>query len=195
MKCEICGQDAPFFTETYDPEEDKARFIYLCEEHQNKMYRKVVDAMLDMGSLYITESEESAVIRRKMRYNYRHNWQGNDCCMNCMHPFLGPAGLTCNVIGGRIYKGDTCSAFKRRAYIINEGTPDERILERDTDAITKAIKESMDNRPIPIVTTPTEKQRKDIAKVLEWLYIGGVHIHGTDEKIEAAIRRIGGEEE
>ena len=50
MKCEICGKEAPYFTETYDPMEGKVRTIYLCEEHQEKMYMRIVDAMLYMGS-------------------------------------------------------------------------------------------------------------------------------------------------
>jgi len=55
MRCEICGKEAPYFTETYDPMEKKARTIYLCEEHQEKMYRRIVDTMLNMGSEYIIE--------------------------------------------------------------------------------------------------------------------------------------------
>ena len=51
MKCEICGKgDLYFFTETYDPVEKKSRTIFLCEEHQEKLYKRIVDAMLDMGS-------------------------------------------------------------------------------------------------------------------------------------------------
>jgi hypothetical protein len=178
---------------TYDPAEKKARTVYLCEEHQEKLYKRIVDCMLDMGTSHIRESEESSVMQRRMRYNYRPQWSGYDCCMNCMHLFfVGPHGLTCNVIGGRIYKGDTCSAFKRRAYVINEGTPDERIIER--------IKETMDNsKPMPIMTPPELHwdiaHMKDIAKVLSWMYARGIHMCGTDEEIEAAIRRIGGEEE
>ena len=112
MKCEVCGEDAHFFSETYDPHKDKTRFIYLCERHQREFYDKMNDALAEIKAV-------------------------------------------------------------------------------------KAIKEAMDDRPtpiIPVVITPAERQRKDIAKVLEWLYIGGVHIHGMDEEIEAAIRRIGGEE-
>ena len=52
MRCEICGKEAPYFTETYDPMEGRQRTIYLCEEHQEKMYMGIVDAML-----YIMESE------------------------------------------------------------------------------------------------------------------------------------------
>lgn len=50
MRCEVCGKEAPYSTETYDPIEGKARTICLCEEHQEKMYMKIVDAMLYMGS-------------------------------------------------------------------------------------------------------------------------------------------------
>ncbi len=109
MKCEICGEDAHFFSETYDPHKDKTRFIYLCEKHQREFYDRMNDAI----------SEIKAV---------------------------------------------------------------------------EAIREVMDDKPMPIVITPAERQRKDLAKVLEWLYIGGVHIHGMNDEIEDAIRRIGGEE-
>lgn len=194
MKCARCGKDAPFFTDSYDPVRKENITMYLCEEHQIEFTYKMAAFVRGDGEVArtITESEESTVRQRKMRYNYRRYWQGNDCCMDCMHPIVGPDGLTCNIIGGRVYKGDTCSAFKRRGYVINEGTPDERILER--------IKETMDNsKPMPIVTPPKIHwdiaHMKDIAKVLEWLYIGGVHIHGVDKEIEEAIRRIGGEEE
>ena len=186
MKCEICGKEAPYSTKTYDPAEKKTRMIYLCEEHQEKLYMRIVDAMLDIGSSYIRESEEDTAMQRRMRYNYRSQWSGHDCCMNCMHPFLGPHGLTCNVIGGRIYKGDTCSAFKRRGYVINEGTPDEKILEK--------IKEAMDDKPMPIVTPPKLHwdiaHMKDIAKVLEWLYVNGIGMHGMNEYIEELLRNI-----
>ena len=190
MKCEICGKETPYFTEIDGPMEGKTRTIYLCEEHQERMYKRIVDCMLDMGSSHIMESEDDSVMQRRMRYNYRPHWQGNNCCVNCMHLYQGPNDLACNVIGGRVYKGDTCSAFKRRGYVINEGTPDETILER--------IKESMDDKPMPIVT-PLKvhwdmAHMKDIANVLEWLYIRGIGMHGMDEKIEEAIRRIGGEE-
>jgi hypothetical protein len=50
MRCEFCGKNAPFFTETYDPMRKRVRTIYLCEEHQEKMYMRIVDAMLHMGS-------------------------------------------------------------------------------------------------------------------------------------------------
>ena len=183
MKCEICGKEAPYFTETYDPMESKARTIYLCEEHQEKLYKRIVDCMLDMGSSYIRESKENSVMQRKMHYNYRPQWSGYDCCMNCMHPFLGPNGLTCNVIGGRIYKGDTCSAFKRRGYVINEGTPDEKILER--------VKESMDDKPIPIIQVqPMKDKIRDIGKVLAWLYSQGILMNGRDDHIEELLGNI-----
>ena len=55
MRCEVCGKEAPYFTETYDPAEKKVRTIYLCEEHQEKLYKRIVDTMLDMGSEYIVE--------------------------------------------------------------------------------------------------------------------------------------------
>ena len=113
MKCEVCGEDAPFFTETYDPRMHKSRIIYLCERHQ-------------------------------------------------------------------------CVLFDK----INDVIPETRAA--------RAIREAMDDKPMPIVAPPKlhwdMARMKDIAKVLEWLYIGGVHIHGTNEEIEAAIRRIGGEE-
>lgn len=192
MRCEICGKEAPYSTETYDPMEGKARTICLCKEHQEKMYMRIVDCMLDMGSSYITESEEDSVIQRKMRYNYRSHWQGNDCCMNCMHLFfVGPDGLACDVIGGRVYKGDTCSAFKRRGYVINEDTPAERILER--------IKETMDDGPMPIVTTPDlesiSERLKEIGKVLAWLYSQGILMNGRDDHIEELLNNIAKEGE
>lgn len=112
MKCEICGQDAPFFTETYDPKENKTRFVYLCEEHQGMLYDKVNDALAEIKAV-------------------------------------------------------------------------------------KAIKEAMDDKPMPIVAPPKLHwdiaHMKDIAKVLSWMYARGIHICGTNEEIEAAIRRIGGE--
>ena len=55
MKCEICGKEAPYFTETYNPMEGKVRTIYLCEDHQEKMYMRIVDAMLYMGSEHLGE--------------------------------------------------------------------------------------------------------------------------------------------
>lgn len=55
MKCEICGKEAPYSTETYDPMEGRVRTIRLCEEHQERMYMRVVDAMLDMGSEHLSE--------------------------------------------------------------------------------------------------------------------------------------------
>lgn len=193
MKCARCGKDAPYFTDSYDPVKEENVTMYLCKDCQIEFTHKMAAFVRGDGedARTITESEESSVIQRKMRYNYRRYWQGNDCCMNCMHPSMGPDGLTCNVIGGRIYKGDTCSAFKRRGYVINEGTSDERIIER--------IKETMDNsKPMPIIPapilTPTGECFKDIAKVLSWMYVRGIHMHGTDEEIEAAIKRIGGEE-
>lgn len=56
MKCEICGKGGLyFFTETYDPVEKKSRTIFLCEEHQEKLYKRIIDAMLDMGSERLNE--------------------------------------------------------------------------------------------------------------------------------------------
>ncbi len=33
-QCEICGRDAEYFTETYDPKRKKNYTIPLCEKHQ-----------------------------------------------------------------------------------------------------------------------------------------------------------------
>lgn len=55
MRCEFCGENAPYFTETYDPMRKRVRTIYLCEEHQKKMYMRIVDAMLHMGSERLNE--------------------------------------------------------------------------------------------------------------------------------------------
>lgn len=70
---------------------------------------------------------------------------------------------------------------------------------RGDDVVAKIIKEAMDDKPMPIVAPPELHwdiaHMKDIAKVLSWMYARGIHICGTDEEIEAAIRRIGGEEE
>lgn len=41
MNCEICGQIAPFFTETYCPKMQKSRTIWLCKEHQNELFLEV----------------------------------------------------------------------------------------------------------------------------------------------------------
>ena len=38
-KCEICGMDAPFFTEIYNPQRSVSRTVYLCKEHQSAMIR------------------------------------------------------------------------------------------------------------------------------------------------------------
>ena len=126
MKCEVCGEETPFFTETYDPEEKKSRTIYLCKEHQSKMYKRIVDAMLYMHSEQYT---------------------------------------------GGILK-----------------IPE--ISDADKEAIKKAMES--DDTAMPIIVSPTSERFKDIAKVLDWLYTWGIHIHGMSTEIEDTIRRIGG---
>ena len=69
----------------------------------------------------------------------------------------------------------------------------------DGEELARSIREVMDNsKPMPIMTLPElhwdMAHMKDIAKVLAWMYARGIHICGTNEEIEAAIRRIGGEE-
>lgn len=68
----------------------------------------------------------------------------------------------------------------------------EEMEEIGRKALEK-FKEAADNNTIPVLD-PTDGF-KDIAKVLAWLYVGGIQIHGVDKEVEAAIRRIGGEEE
>lgn len=44
--CVVCGDKAPFFTETYDPEKKKAYTIYLCEKHQTEIFRAIDKELL-----------------------------------------------------------------------------------------------------------------------------------------------------
>ena len=133
MKCEICGKEAPYFTETYDPMEKKSRTIYLCEEHQEKMYKRIIDTMLNMGSEYIIE------------YNTR------------------------------ILK-----------------LPES--LDVDKEAIRQVM--ATNNTAMPIIQVhPVNDKIRDIGKVLEWLYVNGIGMHGMNEHIEELIRNITKEEE
>ena len=192
-KCARCGKDAPFFTDSYDPVKEENVTMYLCKDYQIEFTHKMAAFVRGDGEAAgtIKESEENS-IRLKMKYDYTHHNLGGTSCLNC--EFISCGGdkvCHCDLLGCRVYKGDICKGFKRRSWHINEGTSDEKIIER--------IKETMDNsKPMPIVTPPELHwdiaHMKDIAKVLEWLYIRGVNIHGTDEKIEEAIRSIGGEE-
>lgn len=192
-KCARCGKDAPFFTDSYDPVREENVTMYLCKDCQIEFTHKMAAFVRGDGEAAgtIKESEENS-IRLKRKYGHTHHNLGGTSCLDCEFISCGEDKVChCDLLGCRVYKGDICKGFKRRSWHINEGTPDEKILER--------IKEAMDDKPMPIiptpiVITPAERQRKDLAKVLEWLYIGGVHIHGTDEEIEAAIKRIGGEE-
>lgn len=113
MRCEVCGEDAPFFSETYDPRTNKTRFVYLCEEHQGMLYDKVNDALAEIKAV-------------------------------------------------------------------------------------KAIKEAMDDKPMPIIPapilTPTGECIKEIGEVLSWLYCRGIHMHGIDDGIKATIDHIRGRE-
>ena len=44
--CVVCGDDAPFFTETYDPENEKSHTIYLCKRHQTEIFRAIDKELL-----------------------------------------------------------------------------------------------------------------------------------------------------
>lgn len=39
--CEICGREAPFFTDTYDPLKKVNRNICLCSVHQHELYVEI----------------------------------------------------------------------------------------------------------------------------------------------------------
>ena len=133
MRCEICGKETPYFTETYDPMEKKSRTIYLCKEHQEKMYKRIVDAMLNMGSEYLSE-------------------------------------------------------YKRGILKIPE------ISDADKEAIRKVMEANDTAMPI-IQVHPVNHAIRDIGKVLEWLYVNGIGMHGMNEHIEELIRNITKEEE
>ena len=51
MKCEICGEEARFFTETYDPMTERNRTVWLCEHHQADMFRRIEGALSDMRTM------------------------------------------------------------------------------------------------------------------------------------------------
>ena len=55
MICEICGQIAPFLTETYDPKMQKSRAIWLCQKHQNFLFLTVDEALNQMKEEHIQE--------------------------------------------------------------------------------------------------------------------------------------------
>lgn len=65
--------------------------------------------------------------------------------------------------------------------------------------VARIIKEAMDSKPMPILTTPiltpTGECLKEIGEVLSWMYCRGIHMFGTDDGIKAAIDRIRGREE
>lgn len=191
MKCARCGKDAPFFTDSYDPVKEENLTMYLCKDCQIEFTHKMAAFVRgDDGARTITESEEDSV-GLKMKYGYTHHNLGGTRCLDCEFISCGEDKVChCDLLGCRVYNGDICKGFKRRGWHINEGTPDERILER--------IKETMDNsKPMPLITptvTPMDERLKDIAKVLGWLYRRGILINGINEEIEDTIRRIGGEE-
>lgn len=51
MKCEVCGEEAGFFTETYDPMTKHNRTVWLCEHHQADMFRRIEGALSDMRTM------------------------------------------------------------------------------------------------------------------------------------------------
>lgn len=55
MKCEVCGEEAKFFTETYNPSTKSNRTVWLCERHQADMFRRIDGALSDMRYLMIYE--------------------------------------------------------------------------------------------------------------------------------------------
>ena len=42
MKCEVCGEDTDFFTDTYDPLSKSRVVICLCEKHEGILFRKII---------------------------------------------------------------------------------------------------------------------------------------------------------
>lgn len=128
MRCEICGKEAPYFTETYDPMEGKCRTIYLCEEHQEKMYMRIVDAMLYMGSERLNEYKKGILKLPK-------------------------------------------------------------VTDADKEAIRKVMETN--DKAVPIIQIhPMKDTIREIGKVLEWLYVSGIHIHGRNEKVEELLDNI-----
>lgn len=128
MRCEICGKEAPYFTETYDPMEGKVRTIYLCEGHQEKMYMRIVDAMLYMGSERLGE-------------------------------------------------------YKKGLLKLPE------VTDADKEAIRKVM-EANDSAVPLIEIRPMHYVIRDIGKVLEWLYINGITVHGMNGHIEELLKNI-----
>lgn len=55
--CEICGKEAPFFTETYDPLKKVNRNISLCSVHQHELYVEI-DLFLKLETIAQKECEE-----------------------------------------------------------------------------------------------------------------------------------------
>ena len=45
--CRICGEPAPYFTDTYDPEEGKPVCIYLCRKHQKEVLERIADTIME----------------------------------------------------------------------------------------------------------------------------------------------------
>ena len=125
--------------------------------------------------------------REELGYTLQH--PGNDCCMNCEHPFCGPTGLHCDVVGADVFKGDTCRKFKMR----HGHTPGILKIPEVTDADKEAIRQVMatNSTAIPIVQVhPMKETYRDIATILAWLYSKGVLWHGRDEQIEKLLRNV-----
>ena len=40
--CPICGRPAPYFTDTYDPDERRSMTVPLCEEHQRQLVAMIM---------------------------------------------------------------------------------------------------------------------------------------------------------
>lgn len=56
-KCEVCGKEAPFFTDTYDPLKKVNRNICLCSVHQHELYVEI-DLFLKLETIAHNEAEE-----------------------------------------------------------------------------------------------------------------------------------------
>lgn len=55
--CEVCGKEAPFSTETYDPLKKVNKNINLCSVHQHELYVEI-DLFLKLEIIAQKESEE-----------------------------------------------------------------------------------------------------------------------------------------
>lgn len=47
-KCEICGADAGYFTDTFDPTDEKRYTLTLCEMHQMIVCQTVLSKVREM---------------------------------------------------------------------------------------------------------------------------------------------------